>query len=123
MLEEPVALDYEQPLGTLLALVGRHVLVGHGRAGARFEPLQARGVLGAARDIASDVRELGYVARHRELLVFHVGECTTIELCPEEFVGALVVRDGDEGFAPYLTIELRGGCELRIAEWPRPAAE
>jgi hypothetical protein len=36
-------------------------------------------------------------------------------------VGAVVVRD-DDGSAPYLTIELRGGYELRIAEWPQPLA-
>jgi hypothetical protein len=123
MLEEPVALDFEQTLGTLLELVGRHVLVGQGHAGERSEPLQARGVLGAARDIATDVRELGYAPRHRELLVFHVGDWATIELCPEDFVRAIVVRDDEDRAAgTFLTIELRGGCERRIAEWPEPAS-
>jgi hypothetical protein len=46
-----------------------------------------------------------------------------LPLCPEEFVGAVVVRDDEEPSAPYLTIELRGGCELRIGEWPQPRAE
>lgn len=121
MLEEPVALTYDQMLETLLELQGRHVLVGHGLVGGRSEPLQARGVLGAARDIAEQLRRLGCVPRERELLVFDVGESATIALCPEDFVRAIVVRDDeDEPPAPFLAIELRGGSELRIAEWPKP---
>ena len=81
-------------------------------------------MLGAARDIAGQLRAVGCEPRQRELLVSDVGDSATISLCPEDFVGALVFRDDEgEGCPPYLAIELRDGCELRIAEWPEPAAD
>jgi hypothetical protein len=109
MLEEPVALTYDQTPETLLELVGRHLLVGHGGVGGRSEPLRARGVLGGARDIAEQLRRVGCVPHERELLVFDVGESATIALSRQDFVRAIVFRDEeDEPSTLFLAIELRG---------------